>query len=317
VVRSGKSMRTYTVGEIVQVPWGLDVLPGTVVATYEMATGERVVVEVRVPGNEGEGELERITLPAHALELTEEEVASRRPGAWVVSLRYEEQVAQAVRRVLPDTAVLRDQTNAQRDLSVDLSIIFEDRLVLVEIKRVSQDRQITARQLRQVVALLERSPSDVPLILVTNSLLATSARREVARRSERLFVVRWRSPSDDDELGSVINRALLGGGGLRSSSRLHHATGNSENPVARETARAALNERHVVPSPRGGWDVKKSGGQSATFHTSTQAQAIQRAREMVRRNGGGEVVVHGRDGQIRNTSTVKSSADPALTAEQS
>jgi hypothetical protein len=70
------------------------------------------------------------------------------------------------------------------------------------------------------------------------------------------------------------------------------------------------NERHVVRNPDGGWDVKKPGSERSSGHTNTQGQAIDRAREIVHRGGGGEVVIHGRDGRIRDSDTVPPGKDP-------
>lgn len=42
----------------------------------------------------------------------------------------------------------------------------------------------------------------------------------------------------------------------------------------------------------------------------TQAQAIDRARDIVRNTGGGEVVIHNRDGQVRDSDTIAPGNDP-------
>ncbi|WP_041180829.1 DUF2188 domain-containing protein [Mycobacterium canetti] len=70
------------------------------------------------------------------------------------------------------------------------------------------------------------------------------------------------------------------------------------------------NSRHVVPNPSGGWDVKKPGGSRSSAHTNTQKEATQRATEIVRNSGGGEVRIHGRDGQVRASNTVAPGNDP-------
>jgi hypothetical protein len=70
------------------------------------------------------------------------------------------------------------------------------------------------------------------------------------------------------------------------------------------------NERHVVPSPSGGWDVKAPNAQRASVHVSTQAEGIDRAREIVHNTGGGEVVIHRPDGRIRDSDTVAPGRDP-------
>jgi hypothetical protein len=68
--------------------------------------------------------------------------------------------------------------------------------------------------------------------------------------------------------------------------------------------------RHVVPGPNGGWDVTKPGASRASAHTDTQAEAIGRARDIVTNAGGGEVVIHGRDGRVRDSDTVGGGNDP-------
>lgn len=68
--------------------------------------------------------------------------------------------------------------------------------------------------------------------------------------------------------------------------------------------------RHVVANPEGGWDVKKPGSSRASAHTATQQEAVDRAREIVRNQGGGEVRIHGRDGRIRDSDTIAPGNDP-------
>ncbi|KQP63114.1 DUF2188 domain-containing protein [Nocardioides sp. Leaf285] len=70
------------------------------------------------------------------------------------------------------------------------------------------------------------------------------------------------------------------------------------------------NRRHVVPSDRGGWDVTAPGAKRPSAHAGTQREAQDRAREIVHRAGGGEVVTHGRDGRIRDSDTVAPGNDP-------
>lgn len=56
--------------------------------------------------------------------------------------------------------------------------------------------------------------------------------------------------------------------------------------------------QHVVPNPDGGWQVKGEGNSRATLNTDTQSEAIKIARGIAR-NQGSELVIHGRDGRIR------------------
>lgn len=70
------------------------------------------------------------------------------------------------------------------------------------------------------------------------------------------------------------------------------------------------NRRHVVPNSGGGWDVKKPGADRASAHENTKAEAEARAKEIVRNAGGGEVVIHGRDGRIQDSDTIRPGNDP-------
>jgi hypothetical protein len=70
------------------------------------------------------------------------------------------------------------------------------------------------------------------------------------------------------------------------------------------------NNRHVVPDPDGGWNVVKPGSDRASAHQDTQREAVDRARTIVSNLGGGEVRIHGRDGQIRDSDTVGGGNDP-------
>jgi Uncharacterized protein conserved in bacteria (DUF2188) len=68
-------------------------------------------------------------------------------------------------------------------------------------------------------------------------------------------------------------------------------------------------DRHVVPNPDGGWDVRAPGAARASGHFDTQAEATARARQITA-NTGGETVIHGRKGQIRARDTSPQGNDP-------
>lgn len=69
-------------------------------------------------------------------------------------------------------------------------------------------------------------------------------------------------------------------------------------------------DRHVIPAPKGGWDVVAPRAQRASSHHATQAEAERRAREIVHNAGGGEVVIHDRHGVIRDSDTTRPGHDP-------
>ena len=59
--------------------------------------------------------------------------------------------------------------------------------------------------------------------------------------------------------------------------------------------------QHVVPA-KDGWAVRRAGSSKATKMFGTQREAIERGREIARKQGS-ELLIHGRDGRIREKST--------------
>jgi len=59
---------------------------------------------------------------------------------------------------------------------------------------------------------------------------------------------------------------------------------------------------HVVKNPKGGWSVKKGGTSKASKVFDKQSDAINYARG-VSINQGSELIIHGKDGRIRRTSS--------------
>lgn len=57
---------------------------------------------------------------------------------------------------------------------------------------------------------------------------------------------------------------------------------------------------HVVPSPNGGWNVKKGGAERASGHFDTKAEATRAGRE-ISRNQGTEFLIHGKNGVIQSS----------------
>lgn len=67
---------------------------------------------------------------------------------------------------------------------------------------------------------------------------------------------------------------------------------------------------HVTKSSGGGWRVKRAGAKRASTVKRTQVQAEKAAKRLMRKSGGGEVRIHNRKGQIRDSDTVKPGRDP-------
>lgn len=56
---------------------------------------------------------------------------------------------------------------------------------------------------------------------------------------------------------------------------------------------------HVVPHPDGGWATRSEGADRVGGRHETQRDAIDAGRDQARRNRS-ELVIHGKDGQIRD-----------------
>jgi sarcosine oxidase gamma subunit len=62
---------------------------------------------------------------------------------------------------------------------------------------------------------------------------------------------------------------------------------------------------HVTKRGPGQWAYKKEGSTKATGIAPTQAKAEKLAKEIVKNQGGGDVRIHGLDGKIRDSDTVR------------
>jgi len=70
----------------------------------------------------------------------------------------------------------------------------------------------------------------------------------------------------------------------------------------------SLSNQHVVKRPNG-WAVRGEGNSKDTSVHGTQAEAAERAREIAR-NQQSEVLIHGRDGKIRERDSYGNDPNP-------
>lgn len=66
---------------------------------------------------------------------------------------------------------------------------------------------------------------------------------------------------------------------------------------------------HVVKSDDG-WKILREGAERASGFEDTQVEAEFEAKRLASNLGGGEVRIHGLDGKIRDSDTVKPGNDP-------
>ncbi|OMG07933.1 hypothetical protein BKH06_12650 [Actinomyces naeslundii] len=70
------------------------------------------------------------------------------------------------------------------------------------------------------------------------------------------------------------------------------------------------NSRIVQRHDDDGWEVRKPGASRASAVEATQAEAIQRARDILKNDGGGELKVRSEKGNIRQQDTIYPGNDP-------
>lgn len=70
-----------------------------------------------------------------------------------------------------------------------------------------------------------------------------------------------------------------------------------------------MSNYHVTPDSENGWAVRREGADRRSF-APTQKSAEKIAKQYATNSGGGEVVIHGRDGRIRDKDTMAPARDP-------
>ena len=69
-------------------------------------------------------------------------------------------------------------------------------------------------------------------------------------------------------------------------------------------------DRMVYKRPDGKWANERNDADRASSLHDTQRDAIRTARDMLRNQGGGELVTKGEDGRIRSKDTIAPGNDP-------
>ncbi len=59
---------------------------------------------------------------------------------------------------------------------------------------------------------------------------------------------------------------------------------------------------HVVPG-KNGWDIKKEGIRKPIGHGQTKVDTVRDAKEIVKSNKLGQLVIHGKDGKVQTEHT--------------
>jgi len=67
---------------------------------------------------------------------------------------------------------------------------------------------------------------------------------------------------------------------------------------------------HVVPSKKGGWNIKKEGQNRASKHFDRKQDAVKWGREKAKQEKPSQIIIHKKDGKIQSEHTYKKDPFP-------
>lgn len=110
--------------------------------------------------------------------------------------------------------------------------------------------------------------------------------------------------------------AARGGSGRSSGGARKGSSASKAGPAKASAARSAAAKKSAIPrlivsaDPSGGYRVDRPGAARASAKAPTKAAAEKRAKEIMKRSGGGEVTTRRKDGTFADSDTVKPGNDP-------
>lgn len=121
--------------------------------------------------------------------------------------------------------------------------------------------------------------------------------------------LRSRTPRGVTERILMEANSITDGGA--SEEQRHISSSKSQSTKGSMEEKGTMADRRIVgPHPDGGWQIKKPGAERATSRHVTQDSAVDRARQILERAGGGELTIQNRRGRIRDSDTVPPGHDP-------
>jgi hypothetical protein len=72
----------------------------------------------------------------------------------------------------------------------------------------------------------------------------------------------------------------------------------------------AKNSYHIIAKSNGAWSVKRTGAERASGNYPTKAAAVTNAKRLVTKDGGGELIIHGKDGRVSSRSSFGNDPKP-------
>lgn len=74
---------------------------------------------------------------------------------------------------------------------------------------------------------------------------------------------------------------------------------------------------HVIAKSSGEWSVKRAGADRATGNYASKKTAVTTARELVSKSGGGELIIHEKDGRVSRRDSYGNDPNPKKDSERS
>ncbi|NJP99352.1 hypothetical protein [Streptomyces zingiberis] len=203
-------------GAEVQVPWGLDMLLGTVQRTYDTGRGPQAVVRVHVPGVSGSSVDDvTVTLPVSALEpVPESGGPEEAAGSWVSGLAYERQVFPQLEAVLLDidptgeTRVAIEGLEPGHDFYVYRMLPNSPtfNILCLGVIKYTQKKSFpisrVQEELRKFRGMVE------PVLLVANADVAPQGKKIMESSDLKVVWQKWRNESDNLELKETLASLL-------------------------------------------------------------------------------------------------------------
>ncbi|MFJ3727030.1 hypothetical protein ACIPYQ_31315 [Streptomyces sp. NPDC090045] len=194
-------------GQVVQVPWGLDLLKGVVLRTYDTGRGLKVVVNVEVPDLHGSNiEEVSVTLPADSVQPWEEG-SGPRPGDWAHAYAYERNLTAEIIRVIsqlaPDARAHISESQVDRGYDFELYLEYEGNEVHLRGVAKHATRAIPPKSLEKALGLAQDSFS--PVALFSNVDLSSAAKRLLQLEGNPNFHwIKWSGKLDSGRLASEL-----------------------------------------------------------------------------------------------------------------
>lgn len=200
-------------GARVAVPWGLDVLQGTVVDSHGEGAARRVTVSVELPDTGDDPETQLVTYRASDLEAAARVANERQPGAWIQAYKYEEQLSKTLEQFTKTASLLNSSLERQirvADFEADFALDADGRNLVIEAKTLPPNKAISRDTIDKLLALLASSRASGAL-LVTNRRLSQAASERLQEAINSGFSIRavhWEPSGDDAELDRAIRELI-------------------------------------------------------------------------------------------------------------